>query len=164
MNGGYVDGIFYGVMVTLGWEKYLSCDPARPMVFELPETPVKEIGRQIIEKFRLTGLKMLGNTEAKVRKVAIAGHILGGDNDTITWIEQEGIELVIAMELIDFTVSEYIRDSAMLQRPKAILAVGHFNTEEPGMEYMVRYIPEALGTAIPCRYIQSGDMYEFMTV
>ena len=71
---------------------------------------------------------------------------------------------MIAMELIDFTVSEYIRDSAMLQRPKAILAVGHFNTEEPGMEYMVRYIPEALGTAIPCRYIQSGDMYEFMTV
>lgn len=26
MNGGYVDGIFHGVMVTLGWEKYLSCD------------------------------------------------------------------------------------------------------------------------------------------
>ena len=103
MNGGYVDGIFHGVMVTLGWEKYLSCDPARPMVFELPETPVKEIGRQIIEKFHLTGLKMLGNTEAKVRKVAIAGHILGGDNDTITWIEQEGIELVIAMEPVSYT-------------------------------------------------------------
>lgn len=53
------------------------------------------------------------------------------------------------MELIDFTVSEYIRDSAMLGMPKAILAVGHFNTEEPGMEYMVHYIPEALSEAIP---------------
>ena len=162
MNGGYVDGIFHGVMVTLGWEKYLSCDPARPMIFELPETPVKEIGRLIMEKFHLTGLKMLGNTEAKVRKVAIASHILGGDNDMITRIDQENIDLLISMELIDFTVSEYIRDSAMLGMPKAILAVGHFNTEEPGMEYMVHYIPEALGEAIPCRYIQSGDMYEFM--
>ena len=27
---------------------------------------------------------------------------------------------------------------------------------------MVHYIPEALSEAIPCRYIQSGDMYEFM--
>ena len=150
-------------MVTLGWEKYLCCDPVRPMVFEIPETPVKEIGRLIMEKFHLTGLKMLGNTEAKVRKVAIASHILGGDNDMITRIDQENIDLLISMELIDFTVSEYIRDSAMLGMPKAILAVGHFNTEEPGMEYMVSYIPKALGEAVPCRYIQSGDMYEFMT-
>ena len=163
MNGGYVDGIFHGVMITLGWEKYLCCDPSRPMVFEMPETSVKEIGRLIMEKFHLTGLKMLGNTEAKVKKVAIASHILGGDNDMITWIDQEKIDLLISMELIDFTVSEYIRDSAMLGMPKAILAVGHFNTEEPGMEYMVSYIPEALGEAVPCRYIQSGDMYEFMT-
>lgn len=42
---------------------------------------------------------------------------------------------MIAMELIDFTLSEYVRDSFMLGKDRAILTVGHFSTEEPGMKY-----------------------------
>ena len=88
---------------------------------------------------------------------------MGGDNDAITRIDRENIDLLIALELIDYTVSEYIRDSAMLGQPKAVLAAGHFNVEEPGMEYMVHYIPQALGVDIPCHYVQSGDMYCFLS-
>lgn len=163
-DGSYTDGIFYGLMKILGWESYLACDPSRPMLFEVPETSAEKIGRELIEQLHLNGIKVVGDLQAPVRRIAISMHILGeGDREKITMIDEQKIDLLISLELIDFTVSEYIRDSAMLNLPKAILAVGHFNVEEPGMEYMIRYIPEALGTdAIPCRFVPSSDMYEFL--
>ena len=56
-----------------------------------------------------------------------------------------------------------MRDGMMLGDSKAILAVGHFNVEEPGMKYMLRWLPEALGTeAVPSWFVQSGDMNTFL--
>lgn len=162
MNGGYVDGIFHGIMKELGWEDYLISDPARPMLFEMPLTTAEEVGKQWMNRFDLNGIKVVGDLNTPVKKVQIAGHIMGGDNDKITVIDQENIDLLISLELIDYTVSEYIRDSGMLNIPKAILAVGHFNCEEPGMKYMVNYIEEALGEKIDCHYVPSGDMYNFI--
>ena len=46
--------------------------------------------------------------------------------------------------------------------PKAILAIGHFNVEEPGMEYMLTYLDEALGEHIPAKFVQATDMYQFI--
>lgn len=67
------------------------------------------------------------------------------------------------MELIDYTVNEYMRDSMQLGDSRAILAVGHFNVEEPGMKYMLKWLPEAIGThKIKMKYIQSGDMNHFI--
>jgi len=162
-QGKWVDGIFTGVMKELGWEDYLICDPSRPMLFEFPEvTTAEAVARQWIEKFNLNGMKLVGDKHAPVKKVWICGHIMENNNDSITKIDKENIDLAIALELIDYTTSEYIRDSGMLGMPKAILAMGHFNNEEPGMKYMVNYIEEALGESIPCQFVQSGDMYEFV--
>ncbi len=51
----------------------------------------------------------------------------------------------------------------MLGQNKVVLGMGHFNLEEPGMEYMLNYIGKALGEDIPCSFVQSGDMYEYIT-
>ena len=51
----------------------------------------------------------------------------------------------------------------MLGMDKAIIGMGHFNLEEPGMEYMMTYLPTAIKAEIPCAYIQSGDMYDYRT-
>ena len=46
---------------------------------------------------------------------------------------------------------------------KVILAVGHFNVEEHGMKYMLKWLPEALETdEVSANYVQSGDMNTFI--
>jgi Uncharacterized conserved protein len=163
VNGTYVDGIFYGVMKEIGWEKYLVDDISRPMMFEIPEQTVAEVGKELQKKFGLSGIKVIGDLNTKVKRVSFMMHIMGnGDNDAITHVEKNDIDLLLCLELIDFTLSEYIRDSSMLGYSKAILAMGHFNIEEPGMAYMVHYIPEAIGEEIPCTFVKSGDMYCFI--
>lgn len=161
MGDGYVDGIFYGVMNELGWNDYVIGDKANPMMFELPTTTAKEVAQHMMTTFNLKGAKLIGDKETPVSKVWIAPHIMGANNDEIMKIEEEEIDLVIAMELIDYTLSEYIRDSNQLKRNKVIVTLGHFNTEEPGMKYMIEYLPDIVGD-IPCTFVASGDMYNYV--
>ena len=69
---------------------------------------------------------------------------------------------MLPLELIDYTLSEYVKDSAQLGMDRCILAPGHFNIEEPGMKYMEKWLDKALPEKIPFKYVQAGDMYEFI--
>lgn len=162
-DGTYTDGIFYGVMQELGWEKYLIYNKEMPMVYQLPDVPVTEVANHIMTSFNLNGIRIIGDRSHKVNKLAFIMHVIGGDdNKILSMVEENGIDTAIAMELTDFTFNEYVRDSAMLQMPKTILAVGHFNTEEPGMKYMLNWLPQAIGQAIPQHFVQSGDAFGYL--
>lgn len=164
-DGVYTDGIFYGLMKILGWEEYLTCDPVRewPAKFTLPATTVRALGQELMSRLRLNGIKVIGSPDSPVHKVWIPGHIDGrNDREIIQTIEAEDIDTILSLECIDYTVSEYIRDSTMSGHPRTILATGHFNTEEPGMEYMLTYLPQALGEDVPCSFVPCADMYEFL--
>lgn len=161
LNGGWTDGIFYGVAKILGWQKFIV-EKEKPMLYQIPATPLKDVVELFKEKLDLQTIRILGNENTMVKRVAIGGHIQGGDNALITRVDKEEIDLVISLELIDYTFSEYVRDSGMLGRNKAIMALGHFNAEEPGMEYMVNWLDEAIGEHIEATYVKSGDMFRYL--
>ena len=168
---GYTDGIFYGLAHQMGWTELPTWDDMLTdpnyvcrVYMQCQPTTAREIGQQMIEKFHLNGLKCVGNLDAEVTKLMVCGHVSeGGDsNSLIKYIDKEDINLLIPLELIDFTLTEYIKDSGQLGFNRAILAPGHFNIEEPGMEYMLNYLDEAIGQHIDAHYVQAGDMYEFL--
>ncbi len=162
VEGTYSDGIFYGFMQQMHWRKYLINDLRRPTLFQLPPTTAQALADQLIDTLHLNGTKVVGDLDTPVQKVYLCAHIMGqNDHKLITYCEQEAIDLLISFELIDYTVSEYIRDSCMLGRKRAILALGHFNTEEAGMEYLAHVLPSLINAEIPCQFIASGDMYRY---
>lgn len=162
-DGSYVDGIFYGVADKLGWTEYITHDAANPLHYEIPQISAKELADFLIERLHLNGIKVIGDLDTSVRKIKIPFHVLGDARDDIRQANEEGIDCFLTMEIVDFTLAEYIRDSSMLGQNKVVLGMGHFNLEEPGMEYMLNYIGKALGEDIPCSFVQSGDMYEYIT-
>ena len=162
-DGSYTDGIFYGLAHQLGWLSYVSKDIHNPLHFEIPETTVRELASFLIERLHLNGVKIMGNPDNKVRKVRIPFHVLGDAREDIQEADKEGIDCYLTMEVVDFTLAEYIRDSSMLGLEKSIIGMGHFNLEEPGMEYMLTYLYDAIEEAIPAYYVQSGDMYSYIT-
>lgn len=164
-NDGYIDGIFYGLAQELGWQNAVLKDALDSAVyFECETTSAREVGKQLIKTFNLKGLKCVGNLDAKVNKILICGHVNegGNSNDLITKIDKNDINLMIPLELIDFTLTEYVKDSAQLGMDRCILAPGHFNIEEPGMKYMEKWLDKALPETIPFKYVQAGDMYDFL--
>ena len=162
---GYIDGIFYGLAQELGWQNAVCKEElASAVYYECEETTAKDVGKKLIETFNLKGLKCIGNLDAKVNKILVCGHVMegGNSNDLIKKIDKEDINLLLPLELIDYTLSEYVKDSAQLGMNRCILAPGHFNIEEPGMKYMEKWLDKALPEKIPFKYVQAGDMYEFM--
>lgn len=163
-DGSYRDGIFYGVAKLLNWHNCFSeRDTFESINFEIPEISAKELVSKIIEIFHLNGVKFIGNQNARINKVKLPMHIIGGANDLINEAEKEDINCFLTMELSDFTFTEYVRDAAMLELDRCIIAMGHFNIEEPGMWYMAQWLQDIIPEKIDIEFVQSGDNYQYFS-
>ena len=166
-NRSTTDMIFYGIMKVLGWEEYLIGDIKKPLLYQIPETTVRNLSHELCEKLNLNGARIIGDPDGKVSKVFLAEHIFGrGDQDQkkIMRADQEEFDVLIPLETVDWTMLEYITDSAQLGRSRAVISVGHFNFEEPGMKYMAEtWLPEILEHSVPVHFVQSGDIYRYIT-
>lgn len=167
MKGGkpYMDGIFYGIMQELGWENYLHKYDNMPLIYHIPETTGRELAAMFQKKLNLNGVRVVGDPDTVVRNVFICEHVNGRDMDQelIDITRDEEIDALIPLEIVDWTLSEYVRDSCQLGRPRVLLEMGHFNFEELGMRYMTEWIPEIVGPDVPVHYIQSGDGFQYLT-
>jgi putative NIF3 family GTP cyclohydrolase 1 type 2 len=161
------DRIFSGLVKKLGWEKYMADDGLSlfSKIFVMPETSVREIAGHVALVMHINGIRIIGNPDMKVTKVGFSGHFLGGpmDKTLISRIDSDDCELVIPGEIIDWTLGEYIQDAVTLGKKRAVLNVGHFNLEEPGMEYMAEWLPDITGSEIPVRFIQSGNGFQWLS-
>lgn len=161
------DGIFYGLADKLGWLDYrVGDDRGFCLEYEIPETDATELARELVAKLDLNGTRITGDSHARVRRVRIPMHVTGeakSDTHEINETDARGDDCLMTMEFIDFTTCEYIRDAGMLGQNKCAITIGHFNLEEPGMEYMVHWLPEALETdAIPTTFVRMEDTYRYV--
>lgn len=167
VDGAYRDGVFYGMSTLLGWNDYMDPpDALMPQRFHIPECTVFELARLLTDRFRLDGLRFIGNPDTRIREVYVPLHIMGHsrDREIISKINNENINCLITLEMVDFTVCEYMRDAAMLGEERCIFAIGHFNMEEIGMEYFAGYLKKNLFPELPVHFVQSGDAYGYIPV
>lgn len=156
------DYIYYGFMKSMEWEDYVEGDKMKPLRYKIPEITVGALADELMEKMNLNGMRIIGQKDTKVQKIFMAEHCTGkGDDEKI--LACADADVIIPLEICDWTVSAYVRDAIAAGEPKAILEMGHFNVEEPGMRYMCEWLPEAIqNTQIPIRFIQSGDMFQYI--
>lgn len=162
VNGIYTDGIFYGFAQEMGWLQYTAGAPKYLNNYRLPQTTVKDLAKFLIKKMNLRGTRIIGNTNASVSNITVPFHVFGNANEDITRMDENKVDVYLTIELVDFTLTEYVKDSAQLGKNKAIITLGHFNFEEQGMKYMPNWIEAAIGEPIPTKFIQATDMYHFI--
>lgn len=174
------DGIFTGVLKYLGWEEYYQ--PAgtdMPFLYpcEIPETTVGELRLYLMEKLGMNGLRYIGNPADRVSRVALCGHLYPGafcpDDGTgefymdyatrlIQEMEKEnGIQVLIPGEIIEWDVLSYIRDAVAFGKVRACMNVGHFNLEELGMRCAADWLKDLTDHQIPVHYVQTGDIFRY---
>jgi putative NIF3 family GTP cyclohydrolase 1 type 2 len=160
------DGIFSGVIKELGWEDYQQNQNFWPGIrFVMPVTTVREIARHMASVLRIPGMRILGDPDMRITKAAFCVHFLGNTDDRggIAFMDESDCELFIPGEIIDWTFGQYIADSNALGLKKAVLNVGHFNWEEPGMRHMVKWLPDIIGHETPIHFVQSGNIYRWLS-
>ena len=176
------DGIFTGVLKYLGWEEYAVPDSSIGMythfVVTLPphgQTTLQDLLRRLKEEIGLNGVRWVGPEDMPVRKLAIVGHLYpapyaGADHagspkeysvQIIRYFEEQGVDVILPGETVDWTVLSYVRDAAQLGRRAAAVLLGHFNWEELGMRYAAEWIAALLGGEVPVTYVPARDMFRY---
>ena len=159
------DGIRQGLMMELGWQDYLVGDTNKPIRFHLPETTVRELALFLKEKIGLNGVRVIGNLDAKVRNVVVCGHILPSPaNETAATelLNSDDVDVIIPGECIDWTTACYARDAGQLGKNKALISLGHINSEELGMKYAAVWVRELVGDEVKVQYVKSADLYQYV--
>ena len=159
------DGIFNGVVRMLGWEACGSVDTFMPgACFEVGRTTVGELARHMIDVLHVDGIRIIGDPEMEVTRAGFIFHFSGGamDRELIRFIEKNDMQVIIPGEIVDWTIGEYVQDAVCLGKKRALLNVGHFSWEEPGMEYAARWLPDVIGRDVPVHFVQSGNQYRWL--
>ena len=102
---------------------------------------------------------------AEVETVFFCEHIIASNfdqNDIPKMDAAEKADVRIPLEIVDYTLTSYVRDAATLGLNKVILEMGHFNGEELGMRYLEKVLPDVLDHQLPVTYIQSGDTFQYI--
>jgi len=149
------DGINTGVVWALGWEAYQ--DPVKSNLFNLTATPLLDLALRLKDRLGVKTLRMIGDPAMVCQKVGFLPGAWGGQQHILT-LSQEPIDTLIVGEIAEWETSEYVRDAQALGMKKALIVTGHQPSEEPGMEYLVRWL-KTLFPELSITHIPTGSLF-----
>jgi len=149
------DGISMGMIEKLGWKEYLeegSLDR-----FRIPETTLNELLKELKQKFPGNAFQVIGKSNLSVSGIAFDCGAPGSMTH-IRDLQDNSIDLVIAGESPEWETYEYARDAVSQGRDKAVIFIGHVNSEEAGMEYCAEWLKGFIKN-VPVHFVESGSAH-----
>src|ERR1700759_329523 len=131
------DGILVGMVHVLGWEKYQRKDV--PYFFNLPETTVAKLAQETATKLGSSVLRVVGNPDMKVTKIALSPGSAGFERETHA-LERDDVEVLLVGETREWETVEYAADAVTEGKRKALIVIGHIPSEQAGMEECTRWL------------------------
>lgn len=177
------DGIVTGMAQRLGWELDTKRESSRAAaealvmiaggrdwdadvvgqftpVATIAPTPLAALAQQLKEELGTAVVRVTGPDDLICRRVGLTVGALAG-NASIAALQRKDVDAIICGEIREWETCEYLRDAAFFGRPKGMLVVGHANSEEPGMEYLVSWLrPHLPGVTIT--HVGCGDPLHVM--
>ncbi len=149
------DGIISGMVEKLGWENNRVTDD--PYQFSFPKITLESLLKNLKKAFPGNSFYVVGNPKMKVSRVAYVPGASGSEAH-IRQLRKSTIDVVVAGEVPQWETYEYARDAVSQGRKKAIILIGHINSEEYGMKFCADWLGEFLKDT-PIYYIESGPSY-----
>lgn len=149
------DGIFKGMINKLGWQEYQVNQDL--LVFKFPESTVGEFATQLKGKFDNSPVRVIGNPKMKFTEVGLSPGAPGYMNH-VKMLERDDVEVLVAGEVPEWESITYVRDADGLNMKKAMILLGHVNSEEAGMEYLATWLNDILED-IPTHFVPAGDPF-----
>ena len=144
------DGILSGMAHALLWERYQSA--TAPNLFLLPQNTLNSLARSIASKIGIRVLRVVGNPELQVTRVALMPGAAGTD-EHLKLLRRNDVQVLVIGEVPEWETIEYVADAAAEGKPKALILMGHIPSEQAGMltcaDWLRTFIKEVPVTFIP---------------
>jgi putative NIF3 family GTP cyclohydrolase 1 type 2 len=154
-----IDGITWGSLIKLGWDKYY--DPTNPKMITLPKAIT--LGQAVtLSKKALNApqVRVIGDLNKPVKTVYLAiGSVPSAQ--VIPDIQKFKPDLVLNGEIREWETSQRIKDGIAMGLNTKQIVLGHAISEEAGMEYAANWLkPKVQGTKVT--YIASGTPFQYV--
>lgn len=152
------DGILTGIVKALGWEKY-KVGRQEP-VFMLPQMSVGDLVTVIKRALGCTIVRVVGDPDMLCSKIAFLPGSPGPEWQ-IAGLNSDDIDVLITGEVHDWDTPEFTRDAGLQGRSKALIVIGHANSEEAGMAYLVDWLQPKF-KALSIIHVPVGDPFLYL--
>ncbi|WP_405115254.1 Nif3-like dinuclear metal center hexameric protein [Paenibacillus sp. FSL K6-1217] len=155
------DGITEGLLRELEWEAYAERHLPEVSILTIPEMTISEVADYVKQKLNIPYVRAAGNLSAACSRVGVLVGYRGNGHTVIPMYEQETLDLVIAGEGPEWELPEYIRDAVRQGKDRALIMLGHAESEAPGMkllaERLSRQFPE-----VPVHFIPEQPVFQIV--
>jgi putative NIF3 family GTP cyclohydrolase 1 type 2 len=149
------DGIEAGMAHALGWEKFQRSDDQ--YLFVLPETTVKKLAEEVGEKLDSAVVRVVGEPEMKVTRVAFSPGAAGFPSESKA-LERDDVQVLLLGETREWETVEYAADAATQKRKKALIVIGHIPSEQAGMEECTRWL-KGIVKGVPVEFVPAKQPF-----
>lgn len=147
------DGIMVGLLHELGWNSCVKVHESAYCILELPPMGLRAVVEHFKKRLGLPYVRVMGDPGMLCRKIGLAVGYRGGGPNAIPLYHREEVDLVVAGEGPEWETPEYVRDALYQGRSKALIMLGHAESEMAGMRHLAAWLsdrfPELPVTFIP---------------
>lgn len=137
------DGVLMGVLEKMGWKNYYNKD--NPQMVNIPGMTLGDIVTQAKKGMGIRQVRIIGDPRQTCKRVALLPGAAGGTMQ-IKLLRKENPDLLIVGEVHEWETAEYVRDARAMGMPTSLIVLGHSESEEPGMEWLVPWLQPKVGT------------------
>lgn len=122
---------------------------------------VKEIAEYVKRKLGIGFVRIAGDVTLNCTRIGLLAGYRGGGALSIPLFEKENLDLIISGEGPEWETPEYVRDAVYQGKQKALMVIGHAESEEPGMKYLSEWL-KPIFPEIPIRFIPEKGIYRIL--
>jgi putative NIF3 family GTP cyclohydrolase 1 type 2 len=148
------DGIADGMMRKLGWTDYVSKDD--PQRFTIPPTTLDQLARLLRDKLKAKTIRVIGRPDMAVSKVKSSWGY-AQKFPAVDWLNGD-IDVLIVGETWEWELQEYVADLVAAGRNKALIMVGHIESEQWGMETCAEWV-RGFVSEVPVKFLEMPEPY-----
>ena len=140
------DGVLMGVLTKLGWQNHYNSQNPRLVV--VPPMSLGDLINHSKKSLGIRQVRFIGDVKQVCKRVALMPCASGGRSH-IDILQKEKPDVLIVGEIAEWETAEYIRDAQAMKLPMSLIVLGHAESEEPGMEWLVSWLqPKVKGIKV----------------
>lgn len=136
------DGVLMGVLSKLGWQSYYN--PENPQMIVHPSISLGDLVDHAKKGLGIRQVRIIGDRKQICKRIGLFPGAAGGPLQ-INLLQKEKPDVLIVGEVHEWETAEYVRDAQAMGSSMSLIVLGHSESEEPGMEWLVPWLQPKVG-------------------
>lgn len=163
------DGIYRGFNKEINWEAYQIEGAEGTQQFgayyQIPKTTLGQLSQFFKQTLEMDVIQIVGNPDMPVELVGIfvgGGSLcIGHEELPMESMRKNNLDVLVCGDILEWTISAYVRDAAALGFNRSMLVLGHERSEEAGMKYLGEWMKD-ITKEIEVVFVDSKEPFTYL--